>query len=313
MFGWGKKETSELENRRTETLSTITGERVFVEAMAQRPRGADDPLNSMLLETVLKRLAEIEVKAREAAHVDNLDDLEDDAETQGEFSAYLCPVIDIHTEGQIVIDEIEGWGIPATPVKRLRELLDSKMKDAESNPAAARSALHSLFREHNAWDRYADDYEDTMKRLAWILFLATVVLAFITTLSFHFAVMFSPLLIFGLLCAGAAGSCVSVVARMPALDVSLKGELDAYQRRVLSRISVGVVASLVGSGLLAWLPVSVQNQTFADALTACATGRATGTTILTVVAFPMILGFSERALTSFEQRVFGRSNKSQKW
>ena len=53
-------------------------------------------------------------------------------------------------------------------------------------------------------------------------------------------------------------------------------------------------------------------QTFADALTAAATGKATGTTMLTVVAFPMILGFSERSLTSFEQRVFGSSNKSRK-
>ena len=307
-----ERDKTKLEERRIETLSAITGDRVSVEAMAQRPRSATDPLDHTLLEAVLKRLAEIEAKAREVANVDELNDLEDDAEEQGEFSAYFCPVVDLRTEGQIVIDEIDGWGIPAAPVKSLRELLDSKLKDADNNPAAARSALRSLFRERNAWAEYADDYEDTMRPLAWKLFLTTVVLPFFAALSFHFAVRFSPLLIVGLLCAGAAGSCVSVAAKMPALDVSLKGELDAYQRRVLGRIGVGVIASLIGSGLLAWLPVSVQNQTFADALTATATGKATGTTMLTVVAFPMILGFSERALTSFEQRVFGSSNKSRK-
>jgi hypothetical protein len=99
---------------------------------------------------------------------------------------------------------------------------------------------------------------------------------------------------------------------MPAMDVSLSDELDAYDRRVISRIGVGVIASLTGSGLLAWLPVSVHNQTFADALNACATGGATGITVLTVVAFASILGFSERTITYIEQRLFGDSNKLQK-
>jgi hypothetical protein len=91
------------------------------------------------------------------------------------------------------------------------------------------------------------------------------------------------LLLFGLLCAGAAGSCVSVMAKMPALDVSLSGELDAYGRRILSRIGVGVVASLIGSASLAWLPLSVQNQTFADGLNACATSSAPGNKTLIVL------------------------------
>lgn len=96
------------------------------------------------------------------------------------------------------------------------------------------------------------------------------------------------------------------------MDVSLSNELDAYDRRVLSRIGIGVIASLIGSGLLAWLPVSVQNQTLADALNACAAGRATAITVLTVEAFAGILGFSERAVTFIEQRLFGDSNKLQK-
>jgi hypothetical protein len=308
MFESGK---TELEKHRIETLSSIIGERIYVETMAQRPRSATDAIDNALLEVVLKRLAEIEAAARIVAEIHDLDDLEADAEEQGEFGAYFCPVMDIRTEGQIVVDEIEGWGIPTGPVKTLRELLDTKLKAAESAPATARSALRSLFRERNAWADYADDYEDTMRSLSWKLFVTTIILPFAAALSFQFAVRVSPLLIVGLLCAGAAGSCVSVVSKMPALDVSLKGEPDAYQRRVLSRIGVGVIASLVGSGLLAWLPVSAQNQTFADALTACASGRATGTILLTVVAFPMILGFSERALASFEQRVFGSSKKSQ--
>jgi hypothetical protein len=313
LFLWGKKsETSELENRRIEVLSAITGERVSIEAMAQRPRGADDALDGKLLEIVLKRLAAIEVKAGESAHVEDLDDLEGDAETQGEFSAYLCPVMDVLTEGQRELNLLEWRGIPKAEIKKLRDLLDNKLKDTDGNPAAARSALRALFEERNAWDEYSDDYEDTMGRWARKLFWWTVGLLPVATLCLCFAARFSPLLIFGLLCAGAAGSCVSVLARMPAMDVSLSNELDAYDRRVLSRIGIGIIAGLIGSGLLAWLPVSVQNQPLADALNACATGKATAITILTVEALAGVLGFSERAVTFIEQRLFGDSNKLQK-
>ena len=313
LFGWGKEsETSELENRRIEVLSAITGERVSVDAMAQRPRSADDALDDKLLDIVLKRLAEIEVKAREAAHVEDLDDLEGDAETQGEFSAYLCPVMDVLTEGQRALNLLEWRGIPKAEIKKLRDLLDSKLKDTDGNPAPARSALRALFEERNAWEEYSDDYEDTMGHWARKLFWWTVGLLPVATLCLCFAARFSPLLIFGLLCGGAAGSCVSVLARMPAMDVSLSNELDAYDRRVLSRIGIGIIASLIGSGLLAWLPVSVQNQSLADALNACATGKATAITVLTVEALAGILGFSERAVTFIEQRLFGDSNKLQK-
>jgi hypothetical protein len=61
------------------------------------------------------------------------------------------------------------------------------------------------------------------------------------------------------------------MAKMPMLDVSLSGELEAYGRRILSRIGVGVIGSLIGCALLAWglFPISIQNQTFADVLNAC--------------------------------------------
>lgn len=209
-----------------------------------------------------------------------------------------------------MIDVIEGWGIPKTAIKRLRDLLIKKLDKAD--PATARSALRSLFEERDSWADYSDDYEDTMEGYTRWLFGATIALSVSAILAFHFIVWFSPLLHLGLLCAGAAGSCVSVMAKMPALDVSLSGELDAYGRRILSRLGVGVVASLIGTASLAWLPISVQNQTFADALSACATTGAPGNKILIVLGVTMLLGFSERTLTSFEQRVFGNSNKPQK-
>ena len=74
---------------------------------------------------------------------------------------------------------------------------------------------------------------------------------------------------------------------------------------------MGVGASLIASALLGWglIPVSLQNQTFADALNSSLAGTATfaaaGIKILILLGIPILLGFSERALRSFEQRVFG--------
>jgi hypothetical protein len=137
--------------------------------------------------------------------------------------------------------------------------------------------------------------------------LASIVLAVV---SLYYASHLSILILAALLFAGAAGSSVSVMAKMPALDASLAGELDAYGRRVFTRIAVGIVASLIGCGMMAWgvLPISMQSQTFTDALNACVSSAPTSGTairILIVLAVAMLLGFSERALTSFERRIFG--------
>lgn len=305
----GSRKKLKLEKHRVETLSSITGERVNLEAMAQRPRSADDVLDTALLDTVIKRLGEIEAAAQKVESIDDLDDLAADAEQQGQFSAYFCPVTDIRDEGELLIDLIDGWGIPKAATKKLRELFAKKIEKADANPQAARTALRFLFAERDAWDDYTADYEGTMRGYTRWLFGATVALSLAAVLAFHWVVWFSPLLLFGLLFAGAAGSCVSVMAKMPALDVSLSGELDAYGRRILSRVGVGIVASVIGCASLAWLPVSVQNQTFADALSACADSTATSMKTLIALGVPMLLGFSERTLTSFEQRMFGSSNK----
>jgi len=73
--GWRKK--WKLEKRRVEALSEIIGERLDVEAMAQRPRRADDIIDTVLLEKVLKRTTEIGASAKQAAHIGDLNDLTD--------------------------------------------------------------------------------------------------------------------------------------------------------------------------------------------------------------------------------------------
>lgn len=80
-----RRKTWKLEKRRVEVLSSIVGDRLRVELMAQRPRKEDDKLDTDLLETVLRRFEEIEVSAKAATLEDELDDFEED----GEVQAYL--------------------------------------------------------------------------------------------------------------------------------------------------------------------------------------------------------------------------------
>src|ERR1017187_1586655 len=110
-----------LEKRRIEALSSIVGERLFVELMAQRPRTPNDSLDTALFDKVLQQLTDIHAKAERAIHKDDLDDLIDDAELQGVFAGYLCPVTEIQDEGLSVIDQIEGWGVPKAAIKKLRD------------------------------------------------------------------------------------------------------------------------------------------------------------------------------------------------
>jgi hypothetical protein len=312
-----RRRTWKLEKRRVEALSSIVGDRSHVESMAQRPRKDGDKLDTELLEMVLKRFAEIEASAKDANLEDELDDFEDDGEVQGLFAAYLCPINEIQDEGSLAIDNIEGWGIPKASPKKLRDLFSKKLQNAADNPHDARSALYSIFAEADAWRDFIDDYEESMLNYRrWLLFtmLASIALAVV---SLYYASHISILMLAGLSFAGAAGSSVSVMAKMPALDASLAGELDAYSRRVFTRIAVGIVASLIGCGLMGWgvLPISMQNQTFADALNACVASAPTpGTSIriLIVLAVAMLLGFSERALTSFERRIFGEVNTTRR-
>jgi hypothetical protein len=308
---WLRHKKWKLEKRREETLSAIRLQRSLLEAMAQRTRSNNDSFNDEYLKERLQRLAQIESCAGQATDTRHLDDLTTFAEQQGQLRAYICPVAEIEHEGTMLIELMEEWGVPKAAIEKLRKSHIETLKKAETNPLDARGALRSLFEEKDSWEDYIDDYEDTMAFHTRWLFAGAIALPVLAVGCFHYAFCWSPLLYLGLLFAGAAGSCVSVLAKMPPLDVALlSAELEAYVRRILRRIAVGVGASLIGCALLGWgvIPISLQNQTFADALNTSLEplgASASGIKILILLGVPMLLGFSEQALSSFEQRLFG--------
>jgi hypothetical protein len=309
-------QNKKLEKKREDALSSITRDRVNIELMGQRARPADDPLDRDLFQTVLSNIAAIETAARNASSVTELNDLIEDGESQGIASAYFCPVGEIRDEGNRAIDNMELWGIPAPSIRKLRENFAKSVELSPVSPYVARAALHAIFIEVDEWTDYIDEYEESMRRYTWWLFGPTAALLLIAGSGFYLAHLFPFAMWFGLIAAGAAGSSVSVMAKMPSLDVSLSGELNAYSRRIKSRIAAGTIGSLIGVALLGWgvLPLTIKDLGFADALVACtAYGIAPCpiTKMLLVLGIAMLLGVSERTLTSFEQRLLGDSSNQQ--
>src|SRR5258708_26555216 len=202
---------------------------------------------------------------------------------------------------------MEEWEVPKSRVEWMRNSMGSRLTITDSTAQAARSALKMIFMEENSWAEYTSEYEDTMKGYTWRLLIATALLIGLAVVGLRFRLVALPLIFLGvLLCGGAAGSCVSVMLKLPLLDVSLSGELEAYGRRILIRVATGTVASLVGCALFAVLMVSVQNLAFADVVTVCTSqdqGQCTIVKQLIILTLPILLGFSERTLTSVERRV----------
>jgi hypothetical protein len=85
-----------------------------------------------------------------------------------------------------------------------------------------------------------------------MLFVLTAVLPLASAVCFRYAFHphCRPLLVLGVLGAGIAGSSVSIMRRMPEFEVRLSNELDAYRRKILSRMGVGIAASLIGTCFL---------------------------------------------------------------
>jgi hypothetical protein len=311
-----------LKKCRRDARSAIIGERQFVERMSQRPRSdAEKAEDDKLRDEVLKKIDEIYEAAGKTDDIDELDDLSDDAELQGLFAAYICPPVEIKTEGDLVLEQISGWGIPDALTKKVRDLWEETFKNLKTfsqeraEVQKARGVLYALFAERDGWEDYLDYYDDTTNRTMSLLFLAVVVLLVLAVLAFHFAYRFSPLLAIGIAAAGGSGSCASVMTRMPSLEVSLSGKLDAYSRGVLTRVANGIAGTIIGSALLAWIPLSIQTQSFGDLVSACTVAPCTtlgGTTctttkMLILLGIPTLLGFSERTLPFFEQRLFGKA------
>jgi hypothetical protein len=213
-----------LKKCRREALSRIAGECLFVELMAQRQRPATEPFDQNLRDNILEKIREIHSAAENTDDIDKLDDLTDDAEFQGLSAAYLCPVAELKIEGDLVIDQIDGWGIPKSATETARKLWEEASKNLKTPPASgaqlqdARGALRALFAERDAWGDYLDDHEQETRFAMRILFFVLIASLMGAVLAVYYAHFFPPCLLLGIVAAGIAGSCASVVSKLPTLE-----------------------------------------------------------------------------------------------
>jgi hypothetical protein len=224
-----------LDKCRREALSSITGDRLFVERMAQRQRHASDNVDAMR-DRILKELDKITVDAKNTNGIDELDDLTDDAELQGLFAAYLCPVAEIKIEGDLVLDQIEGWGIPKSSTETVRKIWKRRLRTSKPNlrtkPKFNRhEALytHCLLKGmHGATSLMTL----TKKRLRCGYFPSSLLVPSLLLCLRCTLRMFSFLLMLGILAAGAAGSCASVMLKRPTIEDRLSRKVDVSGGRV---------------------------------------------------------------------------------
>ena len=303
-----------LERRRASALVFIEGERASVQQMADRPRDPyDDPaVRDQFLASIMARISEAEQAVRTASNYDRIGELLDITEGQAQLRAYICPRHEVAVEASLSLGLLQEWSVPKSITDNLHKLLDEALKNAAQNVTDARSALRAVFEETDSWDEYTSDHADDMKKFTHILFWSTIVMiaCSMALLRCSWAWLTPVALLF----AGGAGSCVSVMAKMPK-EVTLSGQLDSFGRLILSRVAVGIVGSLVCCGFLAWglISISIHGQTFGDLINSCSLpGSISCGALRTVIliAVPMLFGFSERALASVEETVFGKVKKS---
>lgn len=275
--------------------------------MVQRAAACGEQVDETLVSDIRSKLEDLGQRAvSPAITAMELEDLQQDAAYQSQLSAYLCPQREIADEGSLCLDEFEEWNVPKIVIARLRARLGTKISEAEKDLPAARSALRALFEEYDSWSDYTSGYERTMERIAvWLLVGIAITLPGAFLLA-RWSLFFPT----SILLAGLSGSFVSILSRMPAIEVGYAAELGSYVRRVVMRIATGLGAALIGSALLSWgvLPIAIHGIAYTDVVFTCTSSPAScnGVQLLIFLGIPMMFGFSERALASFESKILGR-------
>jgi hypothetical protein len=263
--------------------------------------------------------------------------LEDSAEELERLRAYIIPTNEILADGQTKLADMYEWGVPSAVLDKLTEETVPMLKG--TNNARARAALRTVYENYDYWDDYVEEHAIWMRFAGGLMLTLMLVSLTGAVMLVHSGHVYS-----GAFCGGVAGALLSVVAKLP--PVLGYGATNAYVARVMSRVGVGVAASMIGIGLLASDIITIhvpvgnnQSITFADMLdgkdrkpkakpepatkTAAApaagaaqaaaptpaasgddpTGPYTRRSVLLILAVAMLFGFSERALSTFEDRV----------
>lgn len=226
--------------------------------------------------------------------------------------AYLLPAVEIPAEARVLLGELRGWSVPSSVLLPLENVTRDEIAAAcqEGGEARARAALNKLYEEYDYWDWYSDWYVARISTAAAFVSL-TAILALCGAI--YLFLRGQP--IWAFLLAGLSGCGVSIVTRLPPLSVY--GEASSLFTRIIGRTAAGIVGTAAGLGILASgaLKVELGDVAIAELLRGCAdkvcqppggAGCCPPSALLVLCTLGVLFGFSERALSSFEQTVFGK-------
>jgi hypothetical protein len=300
LFKSNARRARKCEQKRSGALSAVSDQRTLFHQMVSRCRLAGEIPNQGAIDVFERHMAECESSIRGEKSLDRLNGLALEAEKYGQWRAYLCPATEVRTMAVLTLEAMKDWGVSDNGLASFRVLVDEKMQPG-INPSEARAALRSILSESDIMRRYTDEYEGELLSYSWKLALSVVILLVLAAVSFYLCSVVPSLFALALFLAGAAGSCISVLSRMPTSEIMSSATSVSLKRRILSRVATGMMASITGCALLAWglLPIAVNKISFADVLSACRSASdpsCSNTFVIIVLAVPMIFGFSELVL-----------------
>ncbi len=297
-------------------LASIHRDRASFDEAVKQAQGAGSAYRQEFVAEVLQAFDKIE-SALDSASESEIEGLVDRAESLSRLRAYVYPPEELMLQGKSALADMSEWSVPPTVLKSLQD--DVLLVVSGPEIAAARAGLYMLFEDYDYWNWYVDWYDDFMSRTALWLVGLLVLLLLGAVASFHYQQV-----VLGLICAGGCGALVSVLSKIPPL--SIYGEAASYRLLIRRRLGVGLAASVIGSGFLASgiITIAFPNDTnLKQVIAACAatptttpaaspsasSAGCTTDNMLILLALAMILGFSERGLTSLEDKIFPSSTK----
>ncbi len=312
--------------KKGDALSEIRDRKAVFEESVIAADAAGTMYNQSLIPSVLARFNQLESEIGQAKTRSQIGQLVDQADDLAQLRAYVCPLNEIVLQGKAALSTMEDWSVPSSALDALKRDIVPHLSSDDLN--TARGALHTLLEEYGSWSDYIDNYNSSMANVTYCLALLIAV-----SLGSAIWLLSSGFLVLGLLAAGSCGACVSVVSKVPTLTVS--GDSAPYLRGIWKRVCTGIAASVIGSGFLVLGLVTImlpEGGSLKNVIEECATphalqsikSTAVATTespglpqiavaesggckqknVLVLVALVMLFGLSERALTSFEERVF---------
>jgi hypothetical protein len=292
-----------LDSKRRKALLEVRFQRSGFEDMVLRAQFNNVALPS-LINDVRQEFEKLETRVAKAESGEELEDLEEEAESLARKRAYVCPPKEIADEGMLFIYAMAEWGLPREIRERLRQTVEGKLKS--DDVATAHDALRATLQEFDEWNDYFDDYHETMWRYTWRMFLAIILMLPVAILLVHYP----PLILAALFLAGMAGSCASVISKVPLPELRVLAEFEGYRSRILGRIGAGTVVSLIASAILGWgIPIPVQGETFSTVVRSCSTYPSASCSEfekLFLLGTAMGFGFTERLVAHFEGPWFGQ-------